>query len=79
MGEVFPGVLQGIPREAPGITRVAQGLPNEVPRGAQGIPREVGFREARDPLAAWMGWLGWLGSMESPMGYLESVWGVVLG
>ena len=65
----FPGVLLGIPREAPGITRGAQGFPNEVPRGAQGIPREVGFREARNPLAAWMGWLGWLGSMEGPMGY----------
>ena len=65
----FPGVLLGIPREAPGIPRVAQGFPREVLSGVQGIPRELGFPEARDRLAAWMGWLGWLGSMEGPMGY----------
>ena len=47
----------------------SQGFPNEVPRGAQGIPVEMRFPEARDLLAAWMDLLGWLGSMEGPMGY----------
>ena len=61
------------------MPRGVQGFPNEVPRDAQGIPRELGLPEARDPLAAWMGWLGWLGSMEGPMGYLKPVWGLVLG
>ena len=41
--EGLPGVLLGIPREAPGIPTGAQGFPNEVPKGAQGIPREVGL------------------------------------
>ena len=59
----------GIPREASAMPRGVQGFLDEVPKGAQGIPRELGFPEARDPLAAWMGWLGWLGSMEGPMGY----------
>ena len=68
-GAGFRGVALGIAREAPGIPREAQRFPREVPGGAQGIPRELGFPEARDRLAAWMGWLGWLGSMEGPMGY----------
>ena len=67
-GAGFLGVVLGIPREAPGIPRGAQGSLTrslEVPKGSP----ELGFPEARDPLAARMGWLGWLGSMESPMGY----------
>ena len=67
-GAGVPGVVLGIPREAPGIPRVAQGFPREVFGGFQGIPRALGFPEATDPLAAWMGWLVWLGSMEGPMG-----------
>ena len=59
----------GSPERLQGSPGGGQGFPNEVPKGAQGIPREVGFPEARDPLAAWMGWLGWLGSMEGAMGY----------
>ena len=74
LGRGFPGVAMGIARdgiarEAPGIPREAQRFPREVPRGAQGNPRELGFPQARDPLAAWMVWLGWLGSMEGPMCY----------
>ena len=68
-GAGFPGVALGIAREAPGIPREAQRFPREVPGGAQGIPRELGFPEARDPLAAWMVWLSWFGSMEGPMCY----------
>ena len=75
MGHRVPRVVLGDPQR--GLSDAQRG--SGVPRGAQGIPRELGFPEARDPLAAWMGWLGWLGSMESPMGYLKSVWGLVLG
>ena len=60
-GTGFPGVLLGIPREAPRIPRVAQGFPREVLSGVQGIPRELGFPEARDHLGldglAWLAWL----------------------
>ena len=61
----------GSPERPQGSPVGGQGFPNEFPSGAQGIPREVRFPEARDPLAAWMGWLCWLGSMEGWMGYYK--------
>ena len=74
----FPGVALGFPREAPGIPRGAQGFPGEVPRAAQGIPIELGFPEARDPLAGWMAGL-WLGSNEGADGLLKTCLGSCAG
>ena len=39
----FSRVVLGIPSQAPGMPRGAERFPGEVPRAAQGIPREVGF------------------------------------
>ena len=44
----------GSPGRPQGSPEGAQGFPGEAPRAAQGIPTELGFPEARDPLAAWM-------------------------
>ena len=68
----------GVPRETPGIPRGAQGFPGEVPRAAQGIPIELGFPEARDPLAGWMAGL-WLGSNERTDGLLKTCLGSCAG
>ena len=44
----------GSPDRLQGSPEGAQGFPGEVPRAAQGIPRELGFPEGRDSLAGWM-------------------------
>ena len=68
----------GSPDRLQGSPEGAQGFPGEVPRAAQGIPIELGFPEARDPLAGWMAGL-WLGSNERADGLLKTCLGSCAG